>query len=389
MCAARKETLTGEPNRGGRPRTLREEHVLALKEIVAEQPGATLEVVTQLLAERCGVKVCSLTVRRALQDAGVVRVKPTRRAVEGGPPAKPGRYGYTPAHRREAAGSGYGCCLTDAQWALVADLFEHRAGGRGMPPQLDRRTLVDACCYVLRTGCAWRLLPRSFPAWPTVYKSFSRWAAQGVFESMQDRLRQQWRERLGRHAQPSAAVLDSQSTRYSPQGGEAGFDAGKKVKGRKRHLVVDTLGLLLAVTVSAASVQDRDGAPAVVALACAKVPSLKVLFVDGAYRAVHALRRCRPPMAWTYRWCATPAMAMLMCCWTRTLPRHLRWSPRASCLCQCAGWSSVLTPGASAAAVSSCITTARSPSPPHGCGLLRPRSSCAGWPSPVDSVYTH
>lgn len=187
------------------------------------------------------------------------------------------------AHRREVAGSGYGCCLTDAEWALVADLFEHRAGGRGMPPQLDRRTLVDACCYVLRTGCAWRLLPRSFPAWPTVYKSFSRWAAQGVFESMQDRLRQQWRERLGRHAQPSAAVLDSQSTRYSPQGGEAGFDAGKKVKGRKRHLVVDTLGLLLAVTVSAASVQDRDGALAVVALACAKVPSLKVLFVDGAY----------------------------------------------------------------------------------------------------------
>lgn len=283
MCAARKDTLTGEPNRGGRPRTLKEEHVLALKEIVAEQPGATLEVVTQLLAERCGVKVCSLTVRRALQEAGVVRVKPTRRAVEGGPPAKPGRYGYTPAHRREAAGSGYCCCLTDAEWALVADLFEHRAGGRGMPPQLDRRTLVDACCYVLRTGCAWRLLPRSFPAWPTVYKSFSRWAAQGVFESMQDRLRQQWRERLGRHAQPSAAVLDSQSTRYSPQGGEAGFDAGKKVKGRKRHLVVDTLGLLLAVTVSAASVQDRDGAPAVVALACAKVPSLKVLFVDGAY----------------------------------------------------------------------------------------------------------
>ena len=78
------------------------------------------------------------------------------------------------AHRREAAGSGYGCCLTDAEWALVTDLFEHRAGGRGMPPQLDRRTQVDACCYVLRTGCAWRLLPGSFPAWPTVYKSFSR-----------------------------------------------------------------------------------------------------------------------------------------------------------------------------------------------------------------------
>jgi len=218
MCAARKDTLTGEPNRGGRPRTLKEEHVLALKEIVAEQPGATLEVVTQLLAEHCGVKVCSLTVRLALQEAGVVRVKPTRRAVEGGLPAKPGRYGYTLAHRREAAGSGYGCCMTDAEWALVADLFKHRAGGRGMPPQLDRRTLVDACCYVLRTGCAWRLLPRSFPAWPKVYKSFSRWAAQGVFESMQDRLRQQWRERrTPSPAQPSAAqrywILNPQGIR--------------------------------------------------------------------------------------------------------------------------------------------------------------------------------
>lgn len=205
-----------------------------------------------------------------------------RRAAVDGPTAKPKRYGYTPAHRREAADRDYSCCLTDAEWALVADLFEHRSGGRGMPPRLDRRALVDACCYVLRTGCAWRLLPKSFAAWTTVYKSFSRWAARGVFETMQDRLRQQWRQRLERQAKPSAAVLDSQATPHSPQGGEAGFDVGKKVKGRKRHLVVDTLGMLLAVTVTAASVQDRDGAPAVVAQACAKLPSLKVLFVDGA-----------------------------------------------------------------------------------------------------------
>jgi putative transposase len=240
--------------------------------------------VTQILGERCGVKVCSLTVRRALQEAGIVRVKPIRRMLAEESAAKaPRRYGYTPAHRREAAGRAYSCGLTDAEWEWVADLFEHAAGSRGMPPRLERRSLVDACCYVLRTGCAWRDLPKSFPAWPTVYKSFSRWAAQGLFEAMQDRLRQQWRERLGRHAEPSAAVLDAQSNRHSPQGGEAGFDAGKKIKGRKRHLVVDTLGLLLAVSVTAASVQDRDGAPAVVAQACAKLPSLKVLFVDGAY----------------------------------------------------------------------------------------------------------
>lgn len=281
---------TIERKRGGRPRALREEHVLALKEMAAEHPGATLDAITQMLAERCGVKVCSLTVRKALREAGVVRVKPLRRTTEDDSARAARRYGYTAAHRREADGRDYGCSLTDAEWALVADLFEHTAGSRGMPPRLDRRTLVDACCYVLRTGCAWRDLPRSFPAWTTVYKSFSRWAALGRFELMQERLRQQWRERLGRHAGPSAAVLDSQSTRHSPQGGEAGFDAGKKVKGRKRHLVVDTLGLLLAVTVSAASVQDRDGAAAAVAQACTKVPTLSVLFVDGAYSGSCAQR---------------------------------------------------------------------------------------------------
>jgi putative transposase len=164
-----------------------------------------------------------------------------------------------------------------------------------MPPRLERRSLVDACCYVLRTGCAWRLLPKSFPAWTTVYKSFSRWAAQGAFEAMQDRLRQQWRERLGRHAQPSAAVLDSQSRRNSPQGGEAGFDGAKKVKGRKRHMLVDTLGLLLAVTITAASVQDRDGAPDAVGQACTKVPTLKTLFVDGAYSGT-----CAPALQAAY-----------------------------------------------------------------------------------------
>ena len=100
---------------------------------------------------------------------------------------------------------------------------------------------------------------------------------------MHDRLRQQWRQRQGKQEQPSAAVLDAQSTRISPQGGESGFDAGKKVKGRKRHLIVDTLGLVLAVSVTAASVQDRDGAHPVVAAAMHKYPSIETVFVDTAY----------------------------------------------------------------------------------------------------------
>ena len=100
---------------------------------------------------------------------------------------------------------------------------------------------------------------------------------------MHDRLRQQWRDRVGRAPEPTAAIIDAQSTRSTAQGGNTGFDAGKKVKGRKRHLVVDTLGLLLAVTVTAASVQDRDAAAEVVAHACAKVPGLKKLYTDAAY----------------------------------------------------------------------------------------------------------
>lgn len=207
----------------------------------------------------------------------------------------PKRYGYKPAHRRRAPEGGFSTSLTDAEWMLVADLFERPEGGRGMPPRFARRLMVDACCYVLRTGCAWRLLPTTFPPWGTVYRSFSRWAEQGVFEQMHDRLREQWRLRIGKGAAPSAAVLDAQSTRSSPQGGSVGFDAGEKVKGRKRHVLVDTLGLLMAVTITAASVQDRDGAAAVVALACSKVPGLARLYVDGAYagRCAQALEAAR------------------------------------------------------------------------------------------------
>jgi putative transposase len=192
------------------------------------------------------------------------------------------RYGYTAAHRRADGPSGMNTDLTDAEWVLVADLFE-RDGQRGAPPRFERRHMVNACCYALRTGCAWRLLPKTFPPWQASYKSFSRWAAAGVFEAMHDRLRQQWRNRMGKAPEPTAAIIDAQSTRSTAQGGNTGFDAGKKVKGRKRHLVVDTLGLLLAVTVTAASVQDRDAAAEVVAQACTKVPGLKKVYADGAY----------------------------------------------------------------------------------------------------------
>ena len=271
-------------DQGGRPPALKPQQMALLRDIVSQMLHATLEELAAELEQRGSVRVCAATIRRTLRAQGVVRVMPERRAFEAPKPGapKPRRYGYTATHRRDL-GPRYSTDLTDTEWMLVADLFERPAGGRGTPARYERRQLVDACCYVLRTGCAWRLLPSSFAPWQAVYKAFVRWVEAGAFERMQDRLRQQWRVRMGRSVEPSAAVIDAQSNRASPQGGDCGYDAGKKVKGRKRHIVVDTLGLLLAVTVTAASIQDRDGAAAVVAQACRKAPSIARLYTDGAY----------------------------------------------------------------------------------------------------------
>ncbi len=127
------------------------------------------------------------------------------------------------------------------------------------------------------------MLPKEFPPWQDLYRSFRRWGEQGEFEQKHDRLRGLWREREGRCDERAGALLGAQSTRSSPQGGEHGYDAGKKVKGRKRHLLVDTLGLLLAVSVIAVSVQDRDGAHPLVNGAMDKYPGAETLYVDGGY----------------------------------------------------------------------------------------------------------
>lgn len=284
---------TPNPERGtpGRKPALGAPHVEVLRAITLEQPRSSLDEVTRELERRTGVTVCSATVRGALRQAGITRLKPLRKvgqraAAQGG---RPLRVGYTDIHRREDGPSGMNTDLTEAEWALVADLFEHDQALPGRPPKHPRKLIVDACCYVVRTGCAWRLLPKCFPSWQVVYKSFSRWAVAGRFETMHDRLRELWRSRVGREPEPTAAIIDSQSTRSTAQGGATGFDAGKKVKGRKRHLVVDTLGLLLAVTVTPASTQDRDAAAPVVDRACAKVPGLKKLYTDSAYGGQCAL----------------------------------------------------------------------------------------------------
>jgi transposase len=154
---------------------------------------------------------------------------------------------------------------TDAEWALIAPLLpvpRWRAGRGGRPEAHCRRAVVDAIRYVVHNGCVWRALPADFPPWRTVYGIYQRWNAAGVTLALHDALRAAARQAAGRAAEPTAAVIDSQSVRAAPTVPKAsrGWDNAKKVNGRKRHIAVDTAGLLLEVLVTPASVQDRDAA---------------------------------------------------------------------------------------------------------------------------------
>ena len=212
----------------GRPYRITDEQRDVLLAIVEATPGATLEEIRGELKRQAGIEVHRQTIEKVLKEAGLQRRAGASGLCVAQVSAEEKRYGYTQAHRRLEPEQSYPSCLTNAEWALVEDLFDNE-GGRGKPPRYTRRLLVDACCYVVRTGSAWRMLPKGFPPWQNVYRTFRRWSEQGRFERMHDRLRGQWREREGRNEDPSAAVLDAQSTRSSPQGGERGYDAGKKI----------------------------------------------------------------------------------------------------------------------------------------------------------------
>lgn len=180
--------------------------------------------------------------------------------------------------------------LTDEQWALVEGLVPATKPG-GRPELHPRREIVNAILYLVRTGCAWRMLPKDLPPWQTVYWYFAAWRDDGTLTSLHDALREQVRAaqrgpgRRRRHPLPSAGVIDSQSLRAADTVGAAtrGYDAGKKVNGRKRHVVVDTVGMLLVVMVSAASVQDRDGGRHALGRLHRVLPSVRHVFADGGY----------------------------------------------------------------------------------------------------------
>lgn len=185
------------------------------------------------------------------------------------------------SHKRQR----YASDLTDEQWEAIRSLLPLENKGPGRPIELDMREVVNAIFYLNRTGCQWENLPHDFPNHNSVYYHYRKWCVDGTWRAVNQALRKQERQKRDRNPQPSAGIIDSQSVKTTEAGGERGYDAGKGVNGRKRHILVDTVGNVLEVIVHAASIQDRDGAKMLLAkLTDGLVEKIQRIWADAAYR---------------------------------------------------------------------------------------------------------